>query len=145
MGVQEQIDGLIAQQPHGKSEDLQALHRRITALSPGCRLWFVSGRNDEGKVVANPSVGYGTQTRTYANGEAREFYRVGMSPSASGISLYLMGIEDRNYLPETYGGKLGKAKVTGYCISFRSLKDVDVARLEEAIAAHLNGRRARRR
>ncbi len=114
------------------------LHRRIAALSPGCRLWFVSGRNDEGKIVSNPSVGYGSHTRRYADGEVREYYRVGMSGNTAGVSVYLMGIEDKTYLPKTYAGRLGKAKVTGYCITFRSLKNVDVPRLEEAIAVHLN-------
>ncbi len=76
MDVQGQIDALLARQPAGKREDMQALHSYITSLSPGCRLWFVSGLNDDGKVVSNPSVGYGVQARTYADGQSREFYRV---------------------------------------------------------------------
>jgi hypothetical protein len=73
---------------------------RITEMSPGCRLWFVSGRNDEGKIVSNPSVGYGAQARRYADGAVREFYRVGISGNTTGISVYLMGIEDKTYLSQ---------------------------------------------
>ena len=48
-----------------------------------------------------------------------------------------MGIEDRKYLPETYGGKIGKAKVTGYCVRFRRPEDVNLDILEEMIATHM--------
>lgn len=140
MSEQQQIEAWIALQPERRREDLAWLHGRIIAMSPGCRLWFVSGRNDAGKIVSNPSAGYGSHTRRYADGEVREFYRVGISGNTAGVSVYLMGIEDRTFLPRTYGAKLGKAKVTGYCIAFRSLKAVDVPVLEEAIALHLDGR-----
>lgn len=139
MDVQEQIETWIAEQPERKREDIQALHRRIAAMSPDGRLWFVSGRNEAGKAVANPSVGYGTYINRTADGRASEVYRVGLSATASGISVYLLGIKDRMYLPQTFGGRLGKAKVTGYCISFRSLKDVNLPLLAEAIAQHLTG------
>jgi hypothetical protein len=137
MNDQQQIEAWIAEQHPRKREEMQWLHRRIVGMSPDCKLRFVSGRNDEGKVVANPSVGYGSQTRRYADGEVREFYRVGVSGNTAGLSVYLLRIEDKTYLARTYGGKLGKAKITGYCISFRRLTDVNVALLEEAIATHL--------
>jgi hypothetical protein len=44
-----------------------------------------------------------------------------------------MGIDDRKYLSTAYGTRLGKASVTGYCIKFKSLGDIDVEVLEEAI------------
>ena len=44
-----------------------------------------------------------------------------------------MGIEDKKYLPETYGKIIGKASVTGYCIKFKTLKDINIDILEEAI------------
>ena len=46
---------------------------------------------------------------------------------------YIMGMEDKKYLPETYGKKIGKANVTGYCIKFKALKDINIDILEEAI------------
>jgi hypothetical protein len=44
-----------------------------------------------------------------------------------------MGIKDKTYLSKTYGKKLGKASVTGYCIKFKTLKDININILEEAI------------
>ena len=118
---------------------LRDLHRRILEISPGAKLWFLDGRNDEGKVVSNPNIGYGSETISYANGDSREFYKVGLSANTSGISVYVMGLDDRKYLSETYGPRLGKAKVTGYCIKFNSLKDVDLGVLEEVVANAMGG------
>jgi hypothetical protein len=134
MDVQEQIDSYIAGQPQPKSGELLDLHRRIVANWPDCRLWFLDGRNAEGKVVTNPNIGYGAQTIDYANGGQREFYKVGLSANTSGISVYIMTTDDKRRLSETYGDRLGKATVTGYCIRFRSTKAIDIGTLEEIIA-----------
>ena len=50
-----------------------------------------------------------------------------------GISVYILGINDKTYLAKTYGKKLGKASVTGYCIKFKTLKDINIEILEAAI------------
>jgi hypothetical protein len=70
---------------------------------------------------------------TYAGGKSRDFYRIGLSANTTGISIYIMGIADKTYLARTWGTRLGKASVTGYCIKFRKLADIDLAVLEEAI------------
>lgn len=44
-----------------------------------------------------------------------------------------MGIDDKNYLPNTYGKKIGKATITGYCIKFKALKDINASILKEVI------------
>jgi hypothetical protein len=134
MSVREQIDRYIGDQAPAKREALQALHRRILQHSPGAKLWFLDGRNDDGKVVSNPNIGYGSQTLSYASGESRPFYRIGLSANTSGLSVYVMGLKDKTYLSRTYGSRLGKARITGYCIRFRSLKDVDLSVLEEVVA-----------
>ena len=133
MNVQEQIDDYIASQPGPKRDDLQELHRRILQLSPECKLWFLDGKNEEGKIVSNPNIGYGLQTIKYADGKRRDFYRIGLSAHTTGISVYLIGLDDKKYLAETFGPKLGKARVTGYCIKFKRLTDINVDTLEEAI------------
>ena len=112
---------------------MRALHRLILQASPDCQLWFLDGRNDEGKIVANPNIGYGHQVIDYAGGRTREFYRIGLSANTTGISIYLIGIEDKNYLAQNWGPRLGKASVTGYCIKFRTLGDIDMDVLEEVI------------
>jgi hypothetical protein len=139
MSTQAQIDDYIAGQPQSKREDLEALHRLALKVSPGCRLWFLDGRNDAGKVVSNPNIGYGSKAITYANGETREFYEIGLSANTAGISVYVIGLDDKTYLSQTYGKRLGKATVTGYCVKFRGLKDVNLDVLEEMIASHLGG------
>lgn len=134
MTVQEQIDGYIDAQPPAKSAELRDLHRRILAIAPDAKLWWLDGRDETGKVVTNPNIGYGTATLDYADGSARPFYKLGLSANTAGISVYVMGLKDKTYLAQTYGARLGKAKVTGYCIKFRSVKDVDLAVFEALVA-----------
>jgi hypothetical protein len=133
MTVQKQIDAYIAGQPEPKRSDMQTLHRLIKKAMPRCKLWFLDGRDDSGKIVSNPNIGYGRQTMTYANGKTREFYQIGLSANTAGLSVYIMGLDDKTYLAKTYAKKLGKASVTGYCIKFKALKDIDVGVLEAAI------------
>ena len=133
MNVQAQIKKYIDSQAEPKSSDMQALHRRILQLMPACKLWFLDGKNSENKTVSNPNVGYGFQTIQYADGKTREFYQIGLSANTTGISVYILGIKDKTYLAQTYGKKLGKASVSGYCIKFKTLKDINVDVLEAAI------------
>lgn len=112
---------------------MQALHRIIQEVLPACKLWFLDGKNSDGKVVSNPSIGYGLRTIAYADGKTREFYQIGVSANTTGISVYILGIEDQQYLPQTYGKKLGKASVSGYCIKFKALQDVNMEMLKMAI------------
>ncbi len=133
MNTEKQIQEYISSQPEAKRNDMQTLHSSILKLKPGCKLWFMDGKNSENKTVSNPNIGYGFQTLKYADGTTREFYRVGLSANTGGISVYILGIEDKTYLAKTYAKKLGKASVTGYCIKFKKLKDINLDILEEAI------------
>jgi hypothetical protein len=133
MNVQEQIEEYITGQPEPKRSDMQALHRVILEVMPACKLWFLDGKNSENRTVSNPNIGYGLQTIEYADGINREFYQIGLSANTTGISVYILGIKDKKYLAQTYRGKLGKASVTGYCIKFKALKNVDINILEAAI------------
>jgi hypothetical protein len=69
----------------------------------------------------------------YADGKTKEFYQIGISGNTTGISVYIMGIEDKKHLPDSYGKTIGKATVTGYCIKFKSLKDINLETLDTAI------------
>jgi hypothetical protein len=109
------------------------LHKHILQWLPKCKLWFFDGKDESGKIVSNPNVGYGHQTMRYANGTTKAFYQIGISANTTGISVYLMGLEDKTYLSVTYGKTIGKASVTGYCIKFKTLKDIHVDILEAAI------------
>jgi hypothetical protein len=130
MNVQEQINTYIASQPEPKRSDLQALHHLTLKVLPGCKLWFDNGKNSENKTV---TIGYGFHTIKYADGKTRDFFQIGLSANKTGISVYILGIKDKTYLAQTYGKKIGKASVTGYCIKFKALKDINIDILEAAI------------
>ena len=133
MTIQAQIDEYIAGQPEPKRSEMQELHRIVLRLTPACKLWFLDGKDSEGKTVSNPNIGYGLRTIKYADGSTREFYQIGLSANKTGISVYILGMEDKKYLAETYGKDLGKASVTGYCIRFKTLKDINIEVLAAAI------------
>lgn len=133
MDVQKQIEEHLSGHAEPKRSDLRQLHDMILRINPTAKLWFLDGKNDEGKVVSNPNIGYGSYSIKYADGSTKEFYRVGLSANSTGISVYIMGIEDKKYLAETFGKQLGKASVTGYCIRFKILSDINVNVLESAI------------
>lgn len=133
MNIQEQINTYITGQPEPKSSDMQNLHKIILQVLPECKVWFMDGKNTENQIIANPNIGYGSYTIRYSNGTSKEFYQIGMSANTAGISIYIMGIKDKKYLPETYGKTIGKASVSGYCIKFKTLKDINIDILEEAM------------
>ena len=133
MNVQGQIKEYITSQPEPKRSDMQELHRIIQEVMPACKLWFLDGKDDKGKTVSNPNIGYGLQTMKYADGKSREFYQIGLSANTTGISVYILGIDDKTYLAKTYEKKIGKASVTGYCIKFKNLKDINIDILKAAI------------
>ena len=133
MTVTEQIKEYIDSQPEPKRSDMQALHQLTLGVLPGCKLWFLDGKDSDGKVVANPNIGYGFYTIKYADGSTRDFYQIGLSANTSGISVYILGLEDKTYLSKTFAETLGKASVTGYCIKFKAIKDINLDTLQAAI------------
>ncbi len=139
MKVIEQINQYISSHPKAKCSDMQTLHLRIMDIMPECKLWFLDGKNSEGKVVSNPNIGYGTKMMKYADGSTKAFYQIGLSANTTGISVYIMGIKDKKYLSQTFASTLGKASVTGYCIKFKALKDIKLEVLEAAIRAGVEG------
>lgn len=133
MNLQKQITEYIVTQPEPKRGEMQELHHILLALMPACKLWFLDGKDEKGKIVSNPNIGYGSQTIKYADGKTKEFYQIGISANATGISVYIMGVSDRKYLARTFGQELGKASVTGYCIKFKTLTDIKIDVLKAAI------------
>ena len=138
METEARVERYLATLPAARQREMRALHEAILGIAPGCRLWFLDGKDESGKVVSNPSIGYGTFTKRYADGRATEAFRVGISANTAGMSVYVMGLEDRTWLARTYAAALGRAKVTGYCIKFKSLGDVD----REVLAAAIRDRLA---
>ena len=133
MNVRAQISDYLATQPERKRGDMQELHSMMLRVIGDGRLWFLDGKDEDGRTVSNPNIGYGLLTMDYASGRSREFYQIGLSANTTGISVYIMGLDDKSYLAETYGGELGKASVTGYCIKFNALRNIELDVLEAAI------------
>lgn len=133
MNVLNQINTYIDNQSGSKLGEMQELHNMMLKLMPECQLWFLDGKNNAGKIVSNPNIGYGCYTIHYADGNSKPFYQIGLSANTTGISVYIMGIKDKAYLKNTYRFSIGKASVSGYCIRFKSLKDINLKVLEQAI------------
>jgi len=133
MNIEKQINEYIAGQSELKRAEMQTLHERILQMMPKSKLWFLDGKDDKGKTVTNPNIGYGLQTLKYTDGTTKEFYQIGISANTAGISVYIMGLKDKKHLPETFGKTIGKANVTGYCIKFKTLKGINIDVLEAAI------------
>ncbi len=142
MTTVESIQNYLAAQAEPKRGDMNELHRVILELMPGCRQWFLDGKDVTGKTVSNPNIGYGSQTMTYADGSTREFYQIGLSANTAGISVYIMGLNDKTFLAREFGATLGKVSVTGYCIKFRALKDVRIDVLVAAIRSGIEQKSA---
>lgn len=133
MSVKSQITEYIESQSDQKQTDLISLNELILQLAPDCKIWFLDGKNSDGKIVSNPNIGYGNSTLTYANGSTKEFYCIGISANTNGISVYFFGIEDKDYLKNLIGKTIGRAKVTGYCIKFKSLNEINIESLSLAL------------
>jgi len=133
MNTKEQIKTYIESQEEPKRADMQMLHQHMLQLLPNSKLWFLDGTDATGKVISNPNIGYGQFMMRYKDCSFKEFYQIGISANIIGISVYIMGLEDKTYLPNNFGATIGKATVTGYCIKFKSLKDINIDVLDEAI------------
>ena len=142
MTVDDQINRYLKDIPEPKQSDMRKLHGTILEIHPGCKLWFLDGKDESGKVVSNPSIGYGTLSKQYANGKSKELFQSGISANSAGLSVYIMGLDNKTYLHEKYGDSIGKANVTGYCIKFKSLKSVNLDTLKEAIKDGIQQTRA---
>jgi hypothetical protein len=141
VNVQAQIEKYLANQPEPKRSDLRELHRLTLQASPECKLWFSDGKDSRNRTVSNPTIGYGSYTIRYADGKSRESFQIGVSGNKTGISVYVLGLKDKKYLARTFGKDSGKVSVTGYCIRFRTLKEINVDTLEAAIRYGLSARK----
>ncbi len=133
MEIKTQIIEYINSQPGPKKIEMQELHSLILQLMPKCKQWYFDGKNEDGKQVAHPTIGYGNYTITYKDGSTREFFRIGLLANPTGLAVHIMGLEDKKFLIDTYGKTIGKAKVGSYGISFKSIKDINLKILTEAI------------
>ena len=133
MDINTQIKEYINSQPEPKKAEMQELHILILQLMPECKQWYFDGKNEDGKQVAHPTIGYGNYTITYKNGSTREFFRIGLLANPTGLAVHIIGLDDKKFLIDKYGKTIGKAKVGSYGITFKSIKDINLEILKEAI------------
>jgi len=133
MEIKSQIKELIKNQSEPKQGEMQELHHLILQLMPKCKQWYFDGKNEDGKQVAHPTIGYGEYTITYKDGTVKEFFRIGLLATPTGLAVHIMGLEDKKFLIDNYTKTIGKAKVGSYGIAFKSIKDINVEILKEAI------------
>lgn len=53
--------------------------------------------------------------------------------------MYFMGLKDTALLSANFQNALGKAKITGYCVKFKSLNDLNLDELKRLIAFGFQG------
>lgn len=97
---------------------------------------FHDEKNEHSKQVSNPTYGFGSFEHTYAKGEVKIHFQIGVAATSSGISFYLLGIRGKLNLPHLCVG-LGKAKVTGYCIRFKNFAELDQQILKKVLSETL--------
>ncbi|WKW46922.1 DUF1801 domain-containing protein [Myroides sp. JBRI-B21084] len=133
MDVSNQINRYINSLSTTKAADILTLHNTFLNWLPNCKLWFFDGKNTNGKVIANPNIGYGIHQIKYTDNTTKPFYKIGLSANTGGISVYVFGTESKTYLADKYSTTLGKAKITGYCIKFKSVNDINLSVLNAII------------
>jgi len=133
MDQKTQIKEYVKSQPHPKQSEMQELHNLILKLMPNCKQWYFDGKNEDGKQVAYPTIGYGHYTITYKDGSTREFFRIGLLANPTGLAVHIMGMNDKKFLIDRYAKTIGKAKVGSYGITFKSINDINLEILKEVI------------
>lgn len=116
-----------------KQSEMPTLHQFILSSLPDAELTFHSGKDASGKTVSNPVIGYGSYKHQFANGKIDDMFKMGISANTTGISMYCMGLKDKNYLKYNYADSIGKASITGYCIKFKKLSDLNIDILEQLV------------
>lgn len=90
----------------------------LCQLLPSSLIRFNDGKNSEGKIVSNPSIGFGSFEQRYATNETKEFPQITLSATQKGISIHLLGVRGKLDL-KSIVEDLGTSDITGYCIRFK--------------------------
>lgn len=111
-------------------KDVAQLHALIRRAAPSFAP-YVTGR----------MIGYGKYHYRYATGREGDACRVGLAAGKSGISLYVLAVDNRGYLAEQAGATLGKVSVGKSCIRIKRYSDVNIPALTMLLekAARLPG------
>lgn len=133
MQAEAEIAAYLAGLPPAQAADLARLHQIVAAILPDGPVRLLDGRDATGKVVTNPAIAHGACVIPLAGGRGRDSHRIGLAATRAGISIHLMSIRDRAWLAATHGARLPAAQMTGYCLRFRRLADLDLSVLEDVL------------
>ncbi len=117
------VDEFLTSLPEGVRNDLITLDREIGAVMEGLPRVLYEGKLWGG--TDQEIIGYGLDSYVRSDGKRVEWFVVGLALQRNYISIYVNTVEDRLYLAEKYGKRLGKVKVGKSSISFARLDDVD--------------------
>lgn len=123
------VDEFLTSLPEGVRSDLITLDREIGAVMEGLPRALYEGKLWGG--TDQEIIGYGLDSYVRSDGKRVEWFVVGLALQRNYISIYVNTVEDRLYLAEKYGKRLGKVKVGKSSISFSRLDDID---LDELVA-----------
>ncbi len=76
-------------------------------------------------------IGFGTYPLVYANGKKADWPILAFSPRKDKTTIYLMGDFDNK---QALLKKLGKHKMSGSCLHFKTLNDIDKSTLKALLA-----------
>lgn len=112
---------------------LNGLKDKARAADSRVVLKLMQKVSGESPKMWGPSIiGFGTYHYAYDSGREGDFLRIGFSPRAQALTLYIMGGFPRY---EALMAKLGKYKTGKSCLYIKHLSDVDLKVLEELILA----------
>lgn len=123
------VDEFLTSLPEGVRSDLITLDREIGAVMEGLPRVLYEGKLWGG--TDQEIIGYGLDSYVRSDGKRVEWFVVGLALQRNYISIYVNTVEDRLYLAEKYGRRLGKVKVGKSSISFSRVDDID---LDELVA-----------
>lgn len=78
-------------------------------------------------------ISYGDFNTTRPGGKSVSWFMIGLALQKNYFSIYINAVEDKQYLSERYGPELGKVRIGKASISFRSIDDVDLAKLKKIV------------
>jgi hypothetical protein len=133
MNIYDQIQEYIDYLPDSYRQDMQLLHQSILDLMPAHNLWFIDGKNEQGKMISAPRIGYGSFLKKHKDGTATELYQIGLSVNAKGMSVYIMDPKKYPFSTSLFGDKIGAALIQSNYIRFKSLEHIDLNVLFEAV------------
>jgi len=111
----------IAKLAEPRKSEVAALHKLIRKVAPQLKPFIQIG------ILA-----YGPWHYKSASGREGDWFRIGVASNKNYVSLYICGMDGKEYVAPRYKKALPKANVGKCCVRFKRLSDLD-----EAVVAKL--------